>query len=206
MKRKTTVKEVRPAKKQRTTSQPRMAVSLAPEVKYMDVAFATDATTTTVVVPLNSIPTGDTALTRDGNKVAQRALELRVRMELEAITQNAVARFVVVHDKNANVAAPIWATVFDSATPESLRLIATLSRYTILMDKTVTINNNSGATQKGFFKKWIKIPPELQLVTFADSGTGVPVTGSLTLMYLSDVAAGATDLNVNGQARLRFIG
>lgn len=195
--------------------QRRGAVSLPEELKFNDVSFNTDATTTETVVDLNNFAAGDTVNLRDGNKTIQRSIELRVKLELEAITQNVVCRFVVVHDKNANAAAPtfsgsILTSVFDAATPQALRQISTLSRFTILMDKVVVVNqsaSNAGGLQKAFFKKYIKIGnPDCQLASYGANTASIPMSGSLTLLYISDVAAGTTDINVSGTARLRFVG
>jgi hypothetical protein len=212
MKRKASSRVNQPFKKPRTTGPPlpKAAVGVPQELKYNDVPFATDATTTGVVVPLNTFGAGDTALLRDGNKILMRSLELRVRLDMEAVAPNAVCRFIVVHDKNANLTSPTIAGatgVLDAITPESLRTISGMSRYTILMDKSFALNTASAsAPQKMFFKKYIKLSPELQLASFYDGGSSVPVSGSLTLLYFSDIAAGATDVNVNGQSRLRFVG
>jgi len=187
----------------------RNPVTLTQELKYQDTAFNTDATSTGAIISLSNVAAGDTALTRDGNKIAVRSFELRVRLEAEATTQNSVIRFLLVRDKNSNNAAiASIASVLDSASPESLRLIANLSRYDILMDKTITLNQTSGtggAVQKGFLKKYIKVRDN-QVTSFADGASGVPITNSYSLIYFSDVATGIVDTNVFGQCRMRFVG
>lgn len=181
---------------------------LGDDLKFFDASFNTDATTTPTVVDLNSFAAGSTVFDRIGNKVAMRSLELRVRYSLEIITTNILARFVVVYDKNSNTAAPTWTQVFDAATIESQRLVNNRSRFTILMDKVIAINQTSGGgVQKGFFKKYIKLKdPSVQFASFEDSSNNQPVTGAISLMYISDVAAGTTDLDVVGTCRLRFVG
>ena len=196
-----------PKKAKMTKSTPyKKQVILAPELKYLDTAFSTDATTTGAVISLSTLATGNTVLTRDGNKIVPKSFELRIRLELEAITQNAVIRFVLVRDRQANqVAVPAFNNVYDSITPESLRVIANLSRYDILMDKTVTMNTESGAVQKMFFKKYVKVKGDV-VTSYVDNTAAVPVTNGYSLLYISDVAAGATDVNVFGQCRMRFVG
>lgn len=187
-----------------------MGSAIGEELKFNDASFNTDATTTPTVVDLNNFAAGDTAITRDGNRIMMRSVELRVRYQLEVITTNALMRFVVLIDKNANGAAPTWLNVFDTATIESQRLVGNLSRYVILMDKVVPLNqsaSNAGGVQKGFFKKYIKIKlPEIQLCSFGLSTASVPISNSLSLMYISDIAAGTADVDVSGTARLRFVG
>ncbi|MEO5351338.1 MAG: hypothetical protein H7836_17100, partial [Magnetococcus sp. YQC-3] len=96
-------------------------------------------------------------------------------------------------------------TFLDTILPESLRTIGLLSRFDVLMDKTVSLNEGSGAVQKLFFKKYIKIRDN-SVTSFVDGTASIPMTNSYNLLYLSDVAAGATDVNVFGQCRLRFVG
>uniref|UniRef100_UPI004047E422 hypothetical protein n=1 Tax=Yoonia sp. TaxID=2212373 RepID=UPI004047E422 len=81
------------------------SVTLAAEKKFNDVSFATDATTTGTIVALNTIAAGDTALLRDGNKILCKTLYIKCNYVLEDIAQSALMRFMLVVDKNANVAA-----------------------------------------------------------------------------------------------------
>lgn len=53
-------KKAKPAPKQRLA-----LVEDGPELKYHTVAFTNAANTTPVIIPLTTIPQGDTALTRD---------------------------------------------------------------------------------------------------------------------------------------------
>lgn len=189
--------------------QSKIMSGIGEELKFNDATFNTDATTTPTIVGLNTFAAGDTAITRDGNRIKCRSLELRIRYQLEAITANALLRFVVVHDKNANSTAPTWTLVFDSVDISSQRQIGALSRFTILMDKTITLNqlSSAGGVQKGFLKKYIKIREEdLQLTSFADGSSAIPYSNSLTLMYVSDLSSGVADVDVNGTCRLRFVG
>jgi len=187
-------------------SQKKMGVGLEAELKYNDTSFNTDATTTGTVVSLATIGAGDTALTRDGNKIIVRSFELRVALELEAVTQNATVRMVLVRDKNPNgLQFSAFNSVFDTVSPQSLRIIGALSRFDILMDKTFCINNNSGAVQKYFFKKYVKVRDN-NLISYQDGTAAVPYSNNYSLIYCSDVAAGIADVNVNGQCRMRFVG
>lgn len=200
--------------KKATTRVPRQSTGLAPELKFLDTSFNTDASTTATVVALTSMATGDTIITRDGNVVSARALELRVNSSLEAITQNATLRFVVVCDHAANSAAPTFSgtattSVFDATTIQAMRNLSCLDKYTILMDKTFVINqsaSNAGGVQHHFFKKWIKIPQHCQEVRYQDNASGIPMKNALSLLYIADVASGVTDVDIAGQARLRFMG
>lgn len=196
-----------PAKKPRLVRQNAQAAitTLGHEIGYFDAAIAADASTTPVIVDLNAMAAGDTNITRDGNKIGMIALGLRIAYNIEAVTQNVRARFVVVLDKQPNGAAPTWLGVYDTATIESQRVVGSLSRYDILMDKVVTVNStttSATALQKGFFKKYCKMPNIIS--SFVSAAAGPPFTNSLSLMYISDVVAGVTDMDVSGTTRLYF--
>jgi len=186
---------------------------LSPELKFNDNAFATDATTTGAITALNQMAAGDTALLRDGNKILMKSIQLRFTLENEALNQNNAVRMLVVYDKNANLGTASIATAgtgpLDSITIQSLRQVATMSRFKVLSDKVYVLNSTSdtaGALQIIHDELFIKIPKDCQLTAFADGVSGAPITGHLLLMYFGNVAAGAGDVNVLGQARLRFWG
>lgn len=116
---------------------------------------------------------------------------------------------MLVRDRNANASATAIGNVIDSITPESLRVIGNMSRFDILMDKVVVLNNTSdtaGSLQKAFFKKYIKVPTEESLTCYVDGTASIPITNSYSLIYLSDVAASIDDVNIYGQCRMRYVG
>lgn len=190
-----------------------MVMQLTPEKKFNDVSFSDDATTTGTVVALNSFAAGDTALLRDGNKVVNRSLNLRIQFSLEALTASAVIRVMLVVDKNANGVSPSIATALTgplaAITPQAQRRVDSVSRFFVLMDEVITLNAMSGtggATSKAFLQRYVKIPPFVQMSQYIDGTAAVPVVNSLSLIYFSDLPAGAADVDVAGTCRLRFIG
>lgn len=180
------------------------------DVHYNDSTVATDATTTPVTLALNSVAAGDTIITRDGNKILQKALSLRIQWNNEAVTQNNRVRILVVHDMNANNATVAMGGVLISADIGSFTNTATKSRFTILWDKVIVMNQTADGSatvlNKGFMKKYIKIPVPCQAAVYGDGTAQAPVTGGLTLYYVGDVVAGATDLDFSVNARLTFVG
>lgn len=190
--------------------QKAVSVGIGQERKFNDVTVNTDASTTSTEVALTTFAAGDTALLRDGNKALVKSIELRINVANEAVTQNNTVRFVVVMDHQSNVAQCTWngtGAVFDAATTVARRLVANIPRFTILMDKTFTVNQGSdGAPQQLYFKKYIKVNPDTQLVCWQDGASGIPVTNAITLMYLGSTASGATDLDVQGTVRVNFVG
>ena len=179
------------------------------ELKFFDSTVSTDATSTPTILPLNEVPTGDDALSRDGNKIMCRSVELRLSAQLEAITQNATIRMLLVHDKNENGTILTAAQLLTANTVTAFTLINNKSRFTILWDKTFTLNqsaSNAGGVQKWFQKKYVKIPRDLQLTQFPSGATNVPISGGLVFVYLSDFVAGASDVDFTVNSRLRFVG
>jgi len=201
----------RQKKYDRGSYKKKAAVALTDELKYNDVAITTDASTTETVVALTTFAAGDTALTRDGNKIICKSLDFKIAMANEATTQCNTVRFVLVQSMQANNTAPTWfvgvagTDVFDASTVTARRSVNTASIYKILMDKVIVINQgNSTSLQQAYLKKFIKLPDVV--TTFISSSSGIPMTNAYYLMYVGSSAAGVVDVDVAGTARLRFIG
>ena len=108
MKRKATAdKKGRPTKFRKTPTKFSRArtsgAGIAPELKFNDVSFTTDATTTGAIIALNQMAAGDTALLRDGNKISMKSIQLRFWLQNEASTVNAIVRMFIVYDKQPNL-------------------------------------------------------------------------------------------------------
>lgn len=216
MKRKAPDLKGRPIKRQQTKKPPRkksVGVGIGQELKFHDVSFTTDATTTGVVVALNHMAAGDTALLRDGNKIRMKSIQLKWTSQLESIAANAVCRFMIVYDRQPNGVAPTIATAttgpLESISVVSMRQVASSTRFKVLYDHVFALNNTSdtaGAFQIRNDECFIKIPEEAQFASFVDGNAGAPQTGGLYLMYMSTLAAGASDVDIEGRARLRFWG
>lgn len=218
MKRKASTAINRPFKRPRQVAQPQVykkksAPSIGVEKKFNDFSAITDISTTGTVTDITTFAAGDTALLRDGNKVLCKSIQLRGTLTLESLGKNAIVRYMVIHDKNANGVAPTWAQVV-STTPTtshvaSLKSITNASRFTTLLDRTIVLNNQSdtaGAVAKAYINDYINIPANCQLASFADGSAVVPTSGSLSLMMISDVASGIDDVDCLVLGRLRFIG
>jgi hypothetical protein len=216
MKRKATDQKGPALKKRatKTTSRRKSAsVKIGEELKFNDVAIATDASTTETVIALTTFAAGDTVLLRDGNKVICKSLELRINVSNESLTQNNTVRFAVIQAKQANAAAPTWfvgnplTDVFDQSTTVARRNTASASKFKVILDHTMCVNQGSGtggALQQDYWHKWVRLPDEV--TQFADNTSAIPTTNAYFLMYVGSTASGATDLDVQGTARIRFVG
>lgn len=218
MKRKPTAdKKGRPTKFRRTTVKNTRArtagAGIAPELKFNDGPFTTDATTTGAIIALNQMAAGDTALLRDGNKIMMKSIQLRFFLQLEAATVNAIVRMFIVYDRQPNLVNPTIATAssgpLDTITVQSLRRVDTVSRFKVLWDSVYTLNQQNDTVtnlQIVHDEVFVKIPADCQKTAFGDGSAAAPISGGLYLMYFSNLAAGAADVDVNGQFRLRFWG
>jgi len=200
----------RPAKRARFTGPTVQATrgaitTLSHEIGYLDTAAATAASTTPAIIPLTTMASGDTNLLRDGNKVGIMAVQLRIGGTSQALTNQYKLRFVVVLDKQSNGASPAWLDVFDTATIESQRVVGNLSRFDIVMDKGFILhqqNSTANSFAQFFIKKYLKLPNIL--ACYASGASAVPISNSLTLMYISDIASGAAPCTIAGTARVFF--
>lgn len=196
-----------------TVARKKTTLQLEPELKFNDVAFTTDATTTGTIVPLNQMATGDTALLRDGNKILTKSVLLRIAIEQESVAQNLLIRFLVVLDRAPNGTDPTIATAgtgpLDTITIQSLRRVDTIARFKILKDWVVEVNaGNDTATSltEKYTECYLKLRDDIQITQFNGATSAAPMTNGLYLMYFSNVAAGVTDANISGQSRVRFVG
>lgn len=186
----------------------RRSALLGEEIHYFDKTISDDGTTTSVALPLNTIVQGDTIADRSANKILMKSLELRILYSNEAITQNNRVRVLVVLDKQPNGAQAVLTDVLEAEAIISFPKIANKSRFKILADDVITLNQSgsaAGAFQKEFYHKYLKIKGDLALSTFASNATAVPITNGLTIFYVGDVVAGAADADMTVNCRLSFM-
>lgn len=183
------------------------SVMLAPEKKFFDNSSNTDANTTATVVNLNAVGAGDTALLRDGNKILCNSVQFRMRLLNSDTATPTTVRVMIIHDKNSNGTAPTAAQVLEG-TPSvvSMKSISNASRFTTLLDKIVVVNNFNASIANEYITDYVKIPKNLQLAAFADGTAAVPISGSLSLIYIGSSISGAADTLVDMTTRTRFVG
>jgi len=142
---------------------------------------------------LNGIAQGDDYFERQGDVVTNLIVRLRYGISLNPEDQNAhFARVVILHDAQANGAAPTGATVFSSDSWNKFANHGFRQRFTVLYDKTHSFGwiyqtSVAGAgNQQTFGKVSVKIPKKLQKTRY--SGTGNTITsiasGSIYLAYV----------------------
>lgn len=207
-KRKATTELSRTAKKPRADLPQRNPYSLRkrmaqfgvpPEVKVMgNVTFLGLNTTGTTQSLTSLITQGDTGSSRDGNQVFIRDITLRIlSYAAQPTTTPQLWGIALVMDKQANnpASSPTWASVFDTANPQSFPIWQQRDRYKILK-KIIMPQSLQSSTRTGenpSERYWEVRVPVNQFVTYNASTGGVSdvVQNAIYLMGIGNAASGA---------------
>uniref|UniRef100_UPI0040476664 hypothetical protein n=1 Tax=Limnohabitans sp. TaxID=1907725 RepID=UPI0040476664 len=195
------------------------------ELKYLDKAFTTTATTTGQLTLLNAMAAGTTQITRVGSQINMTSLQYKFSVTSStAIVTPTEFRYIIFIDRQANGAAPpISGDPTSGAGTIALlnnvlidlihcpRQYETFNRFKILKDKTFCLNPqvstdlaDPATTMVGVCKEikgYIKLG---QMVKFGNDTTAVIGdinTNSLYLLTFMDVA---TSPVIAGGSRLYF--
>lgn len=144
------------------------------ELKFHDVDLddAVVATGGTITPTINIIPQGVTEIQRVGRKCTIRSINWRYRITLPEVdalgtpNPSEMIRIILYHDKQTNGAAATVTGILESADFQSFNNLANKGRFNILLDKSVSLNYQTlasdganvvsqGGTQRDltFFKK-----------------------------------------------------
>lgn len=180
------------------------------EPHYNDITELSDANTTPVFMPLNSIGIGTTNLLRLGKKIMMKTLALRIHMSSESVLANPSVRILVIYDKQANNGAFNATDLLQTATIASHTNITAFGRFKCLWDKVICLNATSdiagtAAVQTRFIKKFIKFPIDACESHYNVDTASTPYTGGLSILYFSDQGPGTSDCNMDIRARLKFL-
>lgn len=179
-----------------------------PELKVIDTDLSaiTGFDTTGSVTLLNGIAQGTDYNTRIGRKFTMKTLYVRMSLQPGATAANiALARFIVVYDRQANGQAPAITDVLTAVNDSSLNNLTNRDRFVIITDKVYKVGlSTSMESGRQIFKKYLKCNLEV-----TNGGTGATIasiqTGSLYLLTMGDKVAGTTAPKVlNGTYRIRF--
>lgn len=206
----------RSASGSRTVKRVRLAPKYAAprqELDFLDTAVVTDATTTAVVLLLNGMAQGTTASTRVGRKIMIKSIQWKISAAAESLLNQVGSRihWALVWDKQSNGAAPAYTDIYDTATPTSMFNISNSSRFVILKSDDVVVtgvNNNGtnmatvGAHQIINGYRRCELPVQYNA---GNAGTVADIqTGGLFLVYVGDIAAGTSDVDMTGVVRIRY--
>jgi len=117
-----------------------------PEVKVLDLnQNLTTVGTTGQIVNLALLAQGDTNITRDGNKIVAKKIDIRIKMTKGVVTLDTL-RVVIFVDKEQHGADPGLTDLMTSSAVDSFYNINQSQRFRILKDMTVVISaDDTGA-------------------------------------------------------------
>lgn len=179
------------------------------EKKNTNIIITTDATTTPVITALNTANISASAIAgRIGRAILMKSVQLRMQFKREdtATTTVQAVRVGLFYDKQPNAALPAITEVYDSGTGVNstwLRNLSNSERFYCLFDEVYTLDGAGGSTIKcdSIYRK-LNLPTQFNQT---NGGTIADITtGSLILIYAGNTAAGADDMDVEIQARVRY--
>lgn len=183
------------------------------EFKFLDTTVSSDMNTTAILLLLNGMQYGNTAITRIGMKINIKSLEMRLLLRPTVTTgvENH-CRWTLILDRQPNGAAP--AAVTDILTAQSntgMHNLANRKRFKILRDQSFTLGSVVAGASTGMptaRNEHVYIKFRKGLVTEYNTGNAGTVadisTNSLYLMYFGSEVAGNTDVACNGLVRIRY--
>ncbi len=111
-----------------------------PEVKVLDLnQNFTSVGTTGQIANLSLLAQGDTNITRDGNKIQAKKLDIRLKLSKTVVTVDTL-RIVIFVDKEQHGADPGLTDLMTTSAVDSFYNINQSQRFRILKDMTVVIN------------------------------------------------------------------
>nr|UOF78862.1 capsid protein [Cressdnaviricota sp.] len=180
------------------------------EKKYFDTALsiAPDSATANITC-LTNMAQGDTNITRNGNTIALKSLELRGQIFQPVVETN---RIMLVRDNdNLGGSAPTITDILESNSVAALRNKNTPKRFTVLYDKTISGTNNMIMNKKiKYYKKFkmmkdSKGNPTRSVKLMFDGPNAADYTrGHIFLVVMGDVATASTTSTLTANARIRF--
>ncbi len=187
------------------------------ELKFLDTAKAattTSATGTIFDASLNIVPQNNEESGRIGRKIVVKAIHLqgifKVPTTAVAADTSDTARVIVYQDKQTNGAAATVALILESATLLSWNNLSEKGRFTVLMDRKMSLSSGSGSGQQAAdifgevqehfeWHKPVNIPIEYD-ATAATGAIGTQRSNNIGVLVISGEARSSISYN----ARIRY--
>lgn len=158
---------------------------------------------TGVINSISSVPQGDGASSRDGNKI--RVKSIYGKFAYSTINANTNMRMLIIQDNSPDGTPPTFGEVLDDPSPPnaitSALNIANTARFKVILDKRFYVTQTAGQRpiyNMQFYRK-CNIP-----IAFQGSGADSESNSELFLMQISDAAIDGP--LVTSYLRLRFYG
>lgn len=178
------------------------------EFKYKDSAVTTACDTTGALTLLNGLQTGDDSINREGREVRIRSIQFKGFTGVTTGTGiDQYHRVLVVFDRQTNAAAPAITDILTANGTTAPRNLDNRRRFVILYDRTYSLN---AAGEAGSASRMLKYYKRFNLMETFNSGNAGTVaditTGSIYMITMGSVAAGATAGSASINVRVRFTG
>jgi len=176
------------------------------EFKAVDVAATTAINSATAVALLNGIAPGSDIDERVGREVMMKSIQFKaVTYATPATGEDQLHRVLIVYDRQTNATALTAAEVLSTANVLAPRNLENRKRFSILFDRTYTINDSDepGTFRTIKFYRHLKHP-----ITFnaGVAGTVADITtGSVYLVMIGSNAAGDTAGSIQYSSRIRYL-
>lgn len=188
-----------------------------PEKKTVDtnigLNFDTNSAVANSMKLLNTIPTGNSAITRNGKSVTLKAVAIHgvVSAASATLVQKCVLLLIYIRNPNQAATLPAWTEIMATQEASALTNRDNASKYKILRRWEIEISGNSTTPATGreqqVFNEYIPLHDMPSVWTAGDS-TGVIadfVKGALILASLGNSANGATTTpTFSGNSRVYF--
>jgi len=180
------------------------------EMKFVDLAsnIVNLNSSTTNVQLLATIAQGASQSQRIGRKVQLKSVQIKGRVYASTTTTISGCRYLVVYDKQANKAAPVWTDIMDTATYDAMKRDDNKDRFIILRDVITQVIGNSTTPSTGQESQTVDLFIKINMPTeFAAVGTGAIgdiVAGSLWLISIGEITAGTAAAFLEFTSRTRY--
>lgn len=174
----------------------------AQELKRHDIGTTTvnPSSAGTTQIYLNGIAQGDTSITREGLIIRPKALAVKLLCSHNVSATTTHLRILIVRDKDFTGSTPSLGNILESVDTVSFKQHDKMSRYTIIRDINICLNNVS--RNKIFKKVYIKLQGLMHYVgTGATAGDGA--SNALFMYMISDQSTNTP--TVEYTTRLTFV-
>lgn len=181
------------------------------EKKYYDASISYDTNTTANVTCLTAMAQGDTNITRNGNTIALKSLQVHGYWQSDSAVPAEQCRIMLVRDNdNLGGTAPAITDILESAGVIQLRNKNTPKRFTVLMDKVYCANTSKLVNRIDYFKKFKMLKdrkgnPTKSVKCLFDGVNNTDYTrGHIFLVAIGNTATASTTSTLQVHTRIRY--
>jgi len=188
------------------------SLPLSIEKKYLDTSVidTSDATSGVIIPSLNLVPQGTTDVTRVGNKITIRNINIHGYCNNDDQTTGTFAgsnvRVMVFLDKQANGGPAAVTDLLTTAAITSFRNMDQVDRFVILVDKIIhnpVVATNALHTSNG--RHYWNVNKKCMIPVHFSSTTGAITevrSNNVGILYVTDTSS--ANAAANGRARIKF--